>query len=416
MRKLAYVVSIGSKESIPNSDYLEVAIPNGHGWRVVVQKNEFNVGDLCIMFEIDSFLPADDPRYAFLRDRCLKKFVSKSGNVLREGIRIKTIKLRGQVSQGLLMPIDNFIGPERELALMAGPVSPKDVISEDGSTVRESDIEGMENCEIIYWDTDENGDPKKVEVVPGFDLTAILHVEHYDEVKDSLSALTGSNPISADAMGRFPSDYCPKTDEERIQNLGDWFEKYKDMDWEVTAKDDGSSLTMFYSPTIDSENPFGVCTRNLRIKPELAKGGIPLGYQMAVKYKVEEILKAYYDATKIELAVQGELVGPGVNADRDKYQEHEWHVFKIYDITNQKYLLPFERRLRCEEFGFTHVQVINPNIKVFTEYPTMDAVLKFAEGKTLRGNEREGVVFKSNTVHNLSFKAVSNRYLLKQED
>ena len=416
-RKLASIVKISKVSPIENADRLEVAEMEGKGWKVVTAKGEVKPEDLCCYFEIDSFLDATDSRYDFLKERCLRKFVSKSGQVLREGIRIKTIRLRGVVSQGLLMPIGAFPEIMERMILTHSPEGCKFLSKTEEEYQKEYHAELAEReakGELpIAFDYD-----CARHLVPaiGADVTALLRVEHYDEVKESLSPLMGSNPISADAMGRFPSDYCPKTDEERIQNLGDWFGKYKDMDWEATAKDDGSSLTMFFSPTIDAENPFGVCTRNLRIKPELAKGGIPLGYQMASKYQVEDKLKAYFDETNTELAVQGELVGPGVNADRDKYQEHEWHVFKIYDITNQRFLLPSERRVLCEKFGLPHVQVVNPSIKVFTEYPTMDAILKFAEGKTARGNEREGLVFKSNTVSNLSFKAVSNRYLMKQED
>ncbi len=392
-RKLASIVEISKVSPIENADRLEGVEMKGKGWKVVTQKGEFHVGDLAVYFEIDSFLDDSDARYAFLKDRCLKKFVSKSGNVIRQGIRIKTCKLRGVVSQGLVMPISDF--PEIAYCCQGGG------IKGDGT-------------DTIALETD-NGQ-FVLQPLLGADVTRLLKVEHYDEVKEQLQPITGSNPISADAIGRFPSDYCPKTDEERVQNLSDWFEKYKDMDWEATAKDDGASLTMFYSPTIDAEIPFGVCTRNLRIKSELAKGGIPLGYQMAEKYDVEKKLKNLFESEGLEYAIQGELVGPGINADRDKYQEHEWHVFKIYDIKNQMYLLPNNRREVCEKLGLQHVQLISPSIKVFTEYPTMDAVLMFAEGKTARGNEREGIVFKSNTIHNLSFKAVSNRYLMKQED
>ena len=107
-RKLVSIVRISKVSSIENADRLEVVEMDVKGWKVVTQKGEFKVGDLGVMFEIDSFLPSDDERYAFLRERCLRKFVSKSGNVLREGIKIKTIKLRGVISQGLLIPIDKF--------------------------------------------------------------------------------------------------------------------------------------------------------------------------------------------------------------------------------------------------------------------------------------------------------------------
>lgn len=386
-RTLASIVQIASCEPIPDTDRLSVATMDGKGWKVVVARDEFKKGDWAVYFEIDSFLDPNDERYAFLKERCLRKFVSKSGQVLREGIKIKTIKLRGVISQGLLMPLKNF--PEIT-----------DLIVWDNT---------LEEDMITYPEGEYNP-------AIGMDVSQILHVEHYDEVKEQLQPACGGNPISADAMGKFPSEYIPKTDEERCQNLSEYWEMYKDMDWEVTSKDDGSSVTMFYSKTIDQENPFGVCSRNLRLKPIDSRGNIPLAYKMAEKYGVEQKFREYSEKTGHEIAVQGELLGPGIQKDRDKYLEHEWHVFKIWDITEQKFLLPSVRRNLCNELGFQHVELVNPSLKVFTEYPTCDELLKFAEGKTARGNEREGVVFKSNTDPSLSFKAVSNRYLLKQED
>ena len=108
MRKLATIVEIATCDPIPNTDRLSVATMKGKGWQVVVGRNEFKPGDICVYFEIDSFLDPNDERYAFLRDRCLRRFVSKGGNVLREGLKIKTIKLRGVISQGLLMPLAKF--------------------------------------------------------------------------------------------------------------------------------------------------------------------------------------------------------------------------------------------------------------------------------------------------------------------
>ena len=108
-RKLASIVEIESCDPIPDTERLSVATMKGKGWKVVTGRDEFHSGDLAVYFEIDSYLPSEDERYAFLKDRCLKRFVSKSGNVLREGIRIKTIKLRGVISQGLLMPLSAFV-------------------------------------------------------------------------------------------------------------------------------------------------------------------------------------------------------------------------------------------------------------------------------------------------------------------
>jgi len=88
MRKLAHVEKIVSIQPIDGADRIEVATVLG--WQVVVKKDEFKVGDLCIYIEIDSVLPEIED-FEFLRD---KKF------------RIKTQKLRGQISQGLILPLD----------------------------------------------------------------------------------------------------------------------------------------------------------------------------------------------------------------------------------------------------------------------------------------------------------------------
>lgn len=366
MRKLASVVEIESCVPVEGTDRLSVATMVGKGWRVVTGRDEFRPGDLAVYFEIDSFLPTDDERYAFLWDRCLKRFVSKSGQILREGIRIKTCKLRGVVSQGLLFPISAY--PELS-----------------GSSA------------------------------VGDDLTEVLKVEHYDEVAESLRPATGGgNPIAADAYGKFPTDYIPKTDEERIQNLGDYFRSMRGREFEVTEKNDGSSVTVFLSGNVDREHPFGVCSRNIRLKPEGANG-VPLPWRMAEKYGLLGKLERANALVGSELAFQGELVGPGVNGNRDRYTNWEWHVFKVWDILHGRYLLPSEARTLCKALEIPYVPVVSEGMKVFDIIKDVDSILAFAEGRTANGNEREGLVFKSVDEPYVSFKAVSNRYLMKEE-
>jgi len=386
MRKLASIVEVESSVPHPNADRLSIVTMNGNGWKVITGRDEFHEGDLAVYFEIDSYLPADDERYAFLRDRCLRKFVSKSGNVLREGIRIKTCKLRGEISQGLLMPLDKFI--------------------EITDNICGVEAEGEEMF---------NGNGETEHLV-GADVTRILKVEHYDEIKAALAPQM-SKSIPCDAkMSDFPTDFMPKTDEERIQNLTCYFTTMKGRKFEVTAKDDGSSVVMFYSPMIDSENPFGVCSRNMRLKPVTDKGVVPLPWQMAKKYEAEVKIRAANGSCGSELAFQGELVGPGVNGNADRYTDFEWHIFKVFDIKKQEYLLPSDARFICNAIGFTYVQVVEEEFPVFDRMANLDELLKFAEGKTLRGNEREGLVFKTVDRPYRTFKVISNRYLLKQED
>lgn len=365
MRKLASIVEIASCDPIPETDRLSVATMAGKGWRVVTGRDEFKPGDLAVYFEIDSYLPPDDARYDFLHGRCLKRFVSKGGGVLREGVRIKTAKLRGVISQGLLMPIAKF--------------------------------------------------PEAAGMSTGADLTALLKVDHYDEVKEMLQPAIG-NPLNSEAMGDFPG-LIPKSDEERLQGLAEYFETMKGRRFEVTAKDDGSSATIFFSPTIDGSDPFGVCSRNLRLKRPDGGGKVSAFWQVEAKYGLEEKLRSIYEKDGRELALQGELVGPGINADRDRYPDFEFHVFRIWDLGAQAFLPPAERVALCAGHGIPHVQVIEPDFPFFDRITTMDEALKFAEGRTLRGNEREGIVMKaSDGIDDTHFKVVSNRYLLKEQD
>ena len=430
-RKLASVVKIASCEPIPDTDRLSVAKMVGKGWQVVVGRDEFSPGDLCVYFEIDSFLNPEDERYAFLRDRCLRRFVSKGGNVLREGLKIKTIKLRGVISQGLLMPLDKFpeitsriiryeheeMGETKFEPLIGTNVFITETFEEYVNRIKDTEEKyEAEHNEDYPWEWKHYFIGDHCESVIGADVTKLLKVEHYDEVKEQLSPAMG-NPISADALGKFPSDYVPKTDEERIQNLGDWFEKMKGRVWQVSCKHDGTSCTIAYSKMIDEENPEVVCSRNLRLKPEQADGKIPVYWQMAKQYDVLNKLKGLSESAGIEYAVQGEIVGPGINKCKNKETTYKFLVFRIYDITHQKWVNPIDTVKMCESLGLEHVQIVKSNFAFFDEITTMEEALKFAEGKTAEGNEREGVVLKTiDALPYASFKIVSNKYLMKQED
>ena len=340
-RKLASIVEIESCEPIPDTERLSVATMKGKGWNVVTGRDEFHSGDLAVYFEIDSYLPIEDERYAFLLDRCLRKFVSKSGNILREGIRIKTCKLRGVVSQGLLMPLSQFpevtsriiryekepMGYSRFDSLIGTEVFVKRTEQEYRDYIK-ADTERYQlehNGESPSYDFEEYFIWNNCEPVVGSDVTDILHVEHYDEVKEQLQPQTG-NAMSADAKGSFPSSFIPKTDEERLQNLGDWFDSMKGRKWQVSVKADGTSCTIAYSPKIDFEEPAIVCSRNLRLKkPTEETATVPIYWQMAYKYNIlGKLAEALVGG--MEYAVQGEIVGPGIQKCRNKELEAQFNV------------------------------------------------------------------------------------------
>jgi hypothetical protein len=99
-RKLVTVRKIDSLNPIEGADAIEVATVGG--WKVVVKRGEFQVGDLALYLEVDSFLPESDERFAFLMKSGVREFEGVRGHKLR------TIKLRGQLSQGLLLPVSLF--------------------------------------------------------------------------------------------------------------------------------------------------------------------------------------------------------------------------------------------------------------------------------------------------------------------
>lgn len=359
MRKLASIRLVDDILPIENADRLEQAVIGG--WRVVVGKGEFKKGDEVVYFEIDSALPVEDERFSFLKERCLKKWM-KYGELVLETIRIKSIKLRGVISQGIVMKKNIF--PE---------------------------IEG-----------------KNV----GEDVTEILKVEHYDELAEKMGRITGSARIAGNAKGVFPSYITSRTDEERLQNLTEYFDgRMDDVEFEATEKADGSSMTVIYSPSSRENDPCFVCSRNLELKDEENN----TFWEAERKYCILKKLEEMYRETGIEAAVQMELVGPGVNGNRDMFEEHEVRVFRIFNINDRRWFTPEERYRICEKLNLPHVKVIKKNWKVFKELKSMEDFLEFVKGKTDRGFEREGIVFKNNH-GDISFKVINNDYLLKQKD
>lgn len=343
-RKLASIRKINNIKPIEGADAIECAVVDG--WEVVVKKGEYLPGDIIIYCEIDCWIPAD-----------IAPFLSK-GKEPREfngikGERLKTIKLRGQLSQGLILPF---------------------------SLIREiSDI--IPNI--------------------GDDVSEILNITKWE--RPLPSCLYGL------ARGNFPS-FIRKTDQERIQNL-DLNDLFRDFSvaWEVTEKLDGSSMTVYFNDGV-----FGVCSRNLELKLEGNENNAFI--QAAIKYDLENKLRNYGR----NIALQGELIGGNIQGNPYKLTEYQYRVYDVYDIDNQKYLSTFNRYEILKIINFNdvnHVPIIGlPN--VFRNIPTMEYLLKYAEGKSILHfeTEREGLVFKRYDDGNISFKIISNKFLLKGGD
>lgn len=348
MRKLATVREVKEIRPIENADAIELAIVDG--WQVVVKKGEFEQGDLGVYFEIDSFLP-ERKEFEFLRKSSFREMPDGS-----KGFRLRTIKLRGEMSQGLLLPTGLF--PE----------------------IRDKTL--------------------------GEEVTKELGVIKYDPPVPA--------QLAGEVKGRFPS-FIRKTDEERIQNLISWFERYKHIDFEVTEKLDGSSMTVYFN---DEES--GVCSRNLDLKESETN----TFWRVARELKILDGLEKFHQEFGKHLAIQGECVGPGLNGNSLKLSKQTIYVFNIFDIDEHRYMVPDERTKVLEELetlGCSLYQVpFIEDVKVFEKYQDVEKVLEMAEGKSLidPGSIREGLVFKSKSLVGrdiISFKAINNEYLLKQE-
>lgn len=112
MRRLATVQQISELRPIEGADAIEVARING--WDVVVKKGDFKTDEMVVFCEVDSFLPIQ-PEYEFLRKSSYKKMSDGT-----EGFRLRTIRLRGQLSQGLLINYQTLISklPQMKMVML----------------------------------------------------------------------------------------------------------------------------------------------------------------------------------------------------------------------------------------------------------------------------------------------------------
>lgn len=222
------------------------------------------------------------------------------------------------------------------------------------------------------------------------------------DVTELLGVLKWERPISpqlyGQAKGNFPN-FLRKTDQERVQNIGNMLENYVGQEFEVTIKLDGSSCTIF----VNNEDN-GVCSRNLELKQDENNAF----WRVALEYDIHNKIRAYGK----NLAVQGELIAPNIQGNYEKVTKPEFYVFDVFDIDNQEYMLPKDRQEFCNLLNIPHVPVAD---KAFTMITNTDKLLDMAEGDGMNVDvKREGLVFKHNT-SDFSFKAISNSYLLKEK-
>ena len=341
-RTLASIQRVLALEPIPNADAIELARING--WQCVVKKQEFAVGDLGVFLEIDA-VPPDQDAFRFLWQPKLLPGQEPVVVPRPAKFRVHTMKLRGALSQGVLLPLSAFT-----LGL----------------------------------------------VQEGEDLTAKLGVEKYE-------------PPAPLGMGEFRAHFpafVPKTDEMRVQSVPAVLEELRGLPYEATLKCDGISATFYLDP---ADGAFHACGRNYSILE-----GNSFYWRVARQCDLEGILRRTPG-----YAVQGEICGPGVQKNRLGLKDLALLAFNVYDPGQTRYLDPADARRWLEENGLTPVAVVESG-ETFAH--SQASLLALAEGKYPgTTNEREGIVVRPRRETyspalggRLSFKAISNRFLLKE--
>jgi RNA ligase (TIGR02306 family) len=350
-RALATIRKIEEIAPIEGADKIEVARVGG--WRVVVKKGDFQVGHLAVFCEIDSFIPHD-----------LAPFLTRPGKEPAEfngvkGQRLRTVRLRGQISQGLLLPI-------------------------------------VDTCGMDFL---------------GFTVNGLFFTGNYNEgdnLTENLNVQKWEKPIPAKMQGimrgNFPS-CVPKTDQERVQNIKtSVLEQYIGHRFEVTEKMDGSSCTML----LDTEGVFHVCSRNF----DLERDESNVYWQMAIKYDVEAKLRSMGEYG-FGLAIQGEVCGPGIQGNQYDFTEPDFFVYDIYSAVDTTYCPPCIRQTLVDSLGLKHVPVI---VMGKLRSASRDVLLEDAKDRSVfNETPREGLVFKLNSNDRFSFKVISNDWLENYE-
>jgi RNA ligase (TIGR02306 family) len=343
MRKLVTIRTVGEVNPIVDADNIVSAMVDG--WQVVVKKDEFKVGDQAVFFEIDSFLPISDERYSFLAS----KATTWEG---KEGVRLRTIRLRKTLSQGLLLPLSLF--------------------------------------------------PEILNPTENEDISELLGVEKWE--RPIPTQLQGA------AKGNFPY-FIRKTDQERAQNLSrELFDnKHKGYhgheNFEITLKLDGTSFTGYYF-----NGSLGVCSRNLELKLDNENNAYVRKFFASGLDKALEKLNANI-AIQGELCGEGIQGNREGLVGTELFVFDVWLIDEQRYAKPHERLVVLKK---LNEFGFDALHV--PFVEQFIGLPANNMVdlLAHADGESLSNKVREGLVYKSYD-SDFTFKTISNKFLLGEK-
>ena len=380
MRKLAHIETVTNIRPIEGCD--NIVQCNVLGWNVIVKKDEFKEGDKCVYIEIDSICPSDNPDFAFLEKKHYK---------------IKTMKLRGTTSQGIVFPM-SILHSDKQFNIG------DDVTDLLKITQIEDEVPATKSVSREQREKQFKAKHKKF-----FGNSIVKRFMRYSWFRKIIFAFMPKNKTKKYG---YPS-YIVKTDEIRLQNMPWVLESCKDVPMIVTEKLDGTSSTFGLQRIKKNKFDFAVCSRNVRqTTPEKIcyYADMPNVYwEMAVKYDIENVLKDIqrkYNADTV--VIQGETIGEGIQKNKYNIKGHDLYVFNL--IINGQRIDSVKARDILKEYGMKFVPILEND---YILLDNVDDMIKYADGKSeIYDTLREGVVIR-NYDRNVSFKCISNKFLLK---
>lgn len=353
MRKLVSIQKIREIRPIEGADRIESA--SVLGWNCVVQKGQFKEGDLCVYFEIDSFLPECDFYNHSKTFSFLVKTSYKPTDWQGNGYRVRTQKIRGKISQGVAIPIA--------------------VLDEVGKTFSS----------------------RKVERKKGEDVTDIFGVKKFNPPEFKSGVGKVKSPLQ---YGIY------KTDETRIQTAPEVIKELKGKPYYITSKMDGTSVTMYIK-----DGNFGITGHN----KEFILDDDCLYYKYAKKYRIQEKLAKL----NRNIAFQGEFCGPGILENRCGLKDYEWFVFNIQNLDTLKFLSFREFLDLCVRLHLSIVPIVEVGDSFdYTEEELLElADGLYPSGKRREGIviRPQNEMYSEALEGRLSFKVINNKYLLKND-
>jgi hypothetical protein len=373
MRKLAHIEEINSVCPIEGRDKIEQA--KVLGWNLIVKKGEFKDGDKCVYVEIDSLLPSDNPDFAFLEP---KKY------------KIKTIKIGGIISQGIVFPIS--ILPQGRYE-----------VGDDVTDLLK--IKKIEDEVYIAQNNVARSSKSKYQKL--FNNKLIKFFMRFKLLRTVLTKILDKKRVKSTP---FP-EWIIKTDETRIQSIPQILEKNEGTRFVVTEKLDGTSASFGLKQTKKNKFDFAVCSRNVRqenIIPETFQNDNTY-WEISLRYKIESVLRYIQKASGAKVVVlQGEIIGEGIQKNKYQIKGKDFYAFNLVIDGIKKDSVDAAEIL--SKYGVKFVPILS---STFTLLGSVDEMVAFADGTSqLTDTLREGLVIRNYAKH-ISFKCVSNKFLLK---